>query len=141
MTAAAVDTNILVYAEAVERSEADRTKIERSRQLMWDLAAEGEWFVAAQALAELHRVLVQKLRLARADAAARIARWQSAARVLPTSEKLVMDAIGLASRHRLRIFDAIILAAAAEAHCDTLYSEEFQQGFTWRGVEVVNPFR
>lgn len=37
-------------------------------------------------------------------------------------------------------WDALILAVAAENHCRLLLSEDFQNGFTWRGVTVVNPF-
>jgi predicted nucleic acid-binding protein len=37
--------------------------------------------------------------------------------------------------------DAIILAAAVEARCDLLLSEDLQDGFAWRGVVVTNPFR
>ena len=32
------------------------------------------------------------------------------------------------------------LAAAAEAGCRLLLSEDLQDGFTWSGVTVVNPF-
>jgi predicted nucleic acid-binding protein len=38
------------------------------------------------------------------------------------------------------IWDALILAVAAENRCRLLLSEDFQAGFTWRGVTVVNPF-
>jgi len=33
-----------------------------------------------------------------------------------------------------------MLAAAAEAGCRLLLSEDLQEGFTWGGVRVVNPF-
>jgi hypothetical protein len=35
----------------------------------------------------------------------------------------------------------MILSAAADARCRLLLSEDLQEGFTWRGVTVVNPFR
>ncbi len=41
---------------------------------------------------------------------------------------------------RLGIWDAVILSAAADARCRLLLSEDLQDGFTWRGVTVVNPF-
>jgi predicted nucleic acid-binding protein len=34
----------------------------------------------------------------------------------------------------------VILAAAAEAGCRLLVSEDMQAGFTWGGVTIVNPF-
>ena len=40
----------------------------------------------------------------------------------------------------MAIWDAVMLSAAAEAGCRLLLSEDFQEGFTWRGVSVTNPF-
>ena len=34
----------------------------------------------------------------------------------------------------------MILAAAAEAGADVLLSDDLQEGFTWRGLTVCNPF-
>jgi predicted nucleic acid-binding protein len=34
----------------------------------------------------------------------------------------------------------VVLAASAEAECRLLLSEDLQEGFTWRGVAVTNPF-
>ena len=38
------------------------------------------------------------------------------------------------------IWDALILSVAADQKCRLLLSEDFQNGMTWRGVIVVNPF-
>jgi len=46
----------------------------------------------------------------------------------------------LAAEHGLSIWDSVILAASAEAGCRLLLSEDLQDGFTWRGVTVTNPF-
>jgi len=67
-------------------------------------------------------------------------KWRDFAEPIETSEAVLDAALHLASVHKLRIWDAIILAAAAEADCRLLLSEDMQDGFTWRGVTVVNPF-
>ena len=41
----------------------------------------------------------------------------------------------------MAIWDALILSVAADQKCRMLLSEDFQQGFTWRGVTVLNPFQ
>jgi predicted nucleic acid-binding protein len=46
----------------------------------------------------------------------------------------------LAEDHRLSFYDALIVAAAIEAGCDILYSEDMQHGRTIGGLAVVNPF-
>jgi len=42
--------------------------------------------------------------------------------------------------HQISMWDALIMSVAAENKCRLLISEDFQNGFTWRGVTVVNPF-
>ena len=49
-------------------------------------------------------------------------------------------ALDLTVDHQLPMWDALILAVAAGNHCRLLLSEDFHNGFTWRGVTVVNPF-
>jgi predicted nucleic acid-binding protein len=52
----------------------------------------------------------------------------------------MVNAMDLAADHALTIWDSVVLAAAAEAECRLLLSEHLQEGFTWRGVTITNPF-
>ena len=52
----------------------------------------------------------------------------------------MVSATDLVSDHGLTIWDSVVLAASAEAECRLLLSEDLQEGFTWRGVTVTNPF-
>lgn len=38
------------------------------------------------------------------------------------------------------MWDALVMAVAAEHRCRIVLSEDLQHGFTWRGVTIVNPF-
>jgi predicted nucleic acid-binding protein len=49
-------------------------------------------------------------------------------------------AVVLARDHNLAFYDALIVAAAIEAGCDTLFSEDLQHGRRFDGLVVVNPF-
>ncbi len=42
--------------------------------------------------------------------------------------------------HGLSFYDALIVAAAVEAGCDTLFSEDMQHGRSISGLAIVNPF-
>ena len=53
---------------------------------------------------------------------------------------MVLAAADLAADHQLGIWDAVILSAASQSGCRLLLSEDLQEGFTWAGVTVVNPF-
>ena len=41
--------------------------------------------------------------------------------------------------HSLSCWDALVLNVAAEAGARLLLTEYMQQGFSWRGVRIVNP--
>ena len=60
--------------------------------------------------------------------------------LVPTTERVLSRALDVCNAHQLAIWDAVILAAASEAGCRVLLSEDMQDGFTWGGVTVVNPF-
>lgn len=60
--------------------------------------------------------------------------------MIGTSATAMVNATDLASDHGLTIWYSIVLAASAEAECRLLLSEDLQEGFTWRGVTVTNPF-
>ena len=38
------------------------------------------------------------------------------------------------------MWDALVMAVAAEHRCRIVLSENLHHGFTWRGVTLVNPF-
>ena len=50
------------------------------------------------------------------------------------------NVLDLSVDHQLFMWDAVMVAAAAHARCRLLLSEDLQEGFTWGGVTVVNPF-
>jgi len=60
--------------------------------------------------------------------------------MVETSATVMISATDLASDQGLTIWDSVVLAASAEAGCRLLLSEDLQEGFTWRGVTVTNPF-
>jgi len=137
----ALDTNVLAYAEGVERAPDDAAKILVSRRLMREFdGSRTKSVIAVQALAELHNVLVTRSRVPPPKASAIIRLWIDRAEIVETSAAVLGAALELTAAHHVPIFDAIILAAAVEGRCDFLLSEDFQEGFAWRGVVVANPF-
>ncbi|MFV3129974.1 PIN domain-containing protein [Niveispirillum sp. KHB5.9] len=135
----AIDTNILVYAEGFADSEADQHKPALARRALAALPA-GAITIPVQCLGELFRVLVSKKRLSATDARDRVPQYRDLGRAAPTSDVVLVRATDLVVDHQLQFWDAIILAAASEHGCRMLLSEDYQDGFTWGGVTVVNPF-
>jgi predicted nucleic acid-binding protein len=131
----ALDTNILAYAAGVNGPERKKAALEMISKL-----PEPDTFLPVQALGELFRVLVRKAAFTPAQARTTILRLQDTFPLIETSPSVLLAAIDLAVRHDLNIWDAVILAAAAGANCRLLLSEDLQNGFTWQGVTVANPF-
>jgi len=136
----AIDTNVLLYAEGLERAPADALKVEAAREMLDRLGHHG-FVLPVQVLGELFSVLIRRGGLDRAAAQRVVTGWRaSAVAVPPTDPETLAAALTLATTHRLPIWDAVILAAAAAAGCALLLSEDFQDGFVWHGVTVANPF-
>jgi predicted nucleic acid-binding protein len=91
-------------------------------------------------LAELQHVLIRKEGRTVREASAVLEGWLRTSDLMPTNVDTFQAALELSADHQLQIYDAIILAAAAQAQCDLLLSEDLQDGFAWRGVTVANPF-
>ena len=131
----ALDTNVLVYAEGANgaaRRDAALDLVER--------LPPGVTVLPAQTLGELFNVLVRKAGRPAASARTAILNWRDAFPVVDTSASVLARAADVATDHRLSIWDAVILSAAADAECRLLLSEDLQEGFTWSGVTVTNPF-
>lgn len=131
----AVDSNILAYAEGVNGA-ANRAA---ALGLLQALPPETT-MVPVQALGELFAVLVRKAGKSRAEAAAAVLSWGDAFPLIETSNGVLLAATDLAQAHQLGLWDAVMLSAAADARCRLLLSADLQEGFTWRGVTVTNPF-
>jgi predicted nucleic acid-binding protein len=131
----ALDTNVLAYAEGTNGARMRDKALELVQQL-----PPGSVVLPIQTLGELFNVLVRKARRRRARARMAILTWRDAYPVAETSATVMVNAADLATDHGLAIWDSVVLSAAAEAECRLLLSEDLQEGFTWRGVTVTNPF-
>jgi predicted nucleic acid-binding protein len=60
--------------------------------------------------------------------------------IAPVTLSTHNSAVSLAREHGLSFYDALIVAAAIEANCDTLFSEDMQHGRAIGGLTIVNPF-
>jgi predicted nucleic acid-binding protein len=129
--AAFFDTDVLIYAFA---KDDPRAKIAETL-----LAGGG--VVGVQILNEFVAVAVRKLGM----------RWEeilealSALRELcpspvPVTVKTHDAALRIAGRYGYHIYDSLVIAAALEARCSTLFSEDMNDGQTIDGLTIRNPF-
>jgi predicted nucleic acid-binding protein len=131
----AFDTNVLAYAEGVNDAGKRDIALDLVRRLPQEAAV-----IPVQVLGELYNVLVRKAGRSRAAARDTLLGWRDAFATAETTLQVMLTAADLATDHSLQIWDAVILAAVSQAGCRLLLSEDMQDGFTWGGITVVNPF-
>jgi predicted nucleic acid-binding protein len=131
----ALDTNVLAYAEGASGAIRRDQTLEIIQRLTPETVV-----LPAQVLGELFNVLVRKAKRRAFRAREAVLSWRDAYAVAETSTAVIVNAMDLAAAHGLTIWDSVVLAASAEAGCRLLLSEDLQEGFTWRGVTVTNPF-
>ena len=59
---------------------------------------------------------------------------------LPLALETHRAALRICERYQYSMYDGLIIAAAVEARCTTLYSEDLQHGQVIEDVRIVNPF-
>jgi predicted nucleic acid-binding protein len=124
------DTNILVYT----------TTSDTKKQRAADCLRRGG-LVSVQVLNEFVHVALRKLRHDWPQIEFALGQFRdSLDDVVPITMNTHISAVSLARDHGLSFYDALIVAAATEAGCDTLFSEDMQHGRTIGGLAIVNPF-
>lgn len=131
----ALDTNVLAYAEGI----GDDKRCSAAREIVSRLDVR-DAVLPAQTLGELTRLLTTRAGRDAARVREAILGWADSFEVADSTWSAFAAALDLVVEHRLPVWDALILAVAAERHCRVLLSEDFHDGLTWRGVTVVNPF-
>lgn len=125
------DTNVLLY------SASNDARAERAEEL---IASGG--MISVQVLNEFAAVAHRKLKMPWEDVMDVLA----AMRILcpdpvPITVQLHEAALQIARRYEYGIYDALVIAAALEAGCDVLYSEDLQSGQKIDGrLTIRNPF-
>lgn len=102
--------------------------------------ATDEGVVALQVLLEFVAVIRKREPARLADAIQLADGWARTFQTVDTTDLVRRDAMELSQRHRLQIWDAVIIAACARAGADVLFSEDMQDRAVFAGVTIVNPF-
>ena len=125
------DTNVLIYAfqQDDRRNETARTLLEKGG------------VIGVQTLNEFVAVARRKLDISWAEvsealAAIRILCPSPVCSTVETHEA----AVRIAEQHGYSMFDSLVIAAAVEAPCTTLYSEDMHDGQVINGLTIRNPF-
>lgn len=130
-----LDTNILLYAGSA--APADAPKKRRAQELL----ATEDFGVSTQVIQEyIANALGKKsLGLTERNVEDLLAALEPE-RVQPVTLALLHEAWNLHRQFQLSPWDASIIAAARELGCETLYTEDLNDGQDYGGVVARNPF-
>jgi predicted nucleic acid-binding protein len=131
-----VDTNVFIYAV----DQADLRKQQAARDWRAELWKSRRGRTSFQVLQEFFVNVTQKALSSREDARAEV-RDLLAWNPVPVNAVTLEHGWKIQGRYKLSFWDALIVAAAKQALCGYLLTEDLQAGQDIDGVMVVNPFR
>ena len=130
------DSNVLVYI-AINQ---DAAKKKVAIQLVASAIENQSGYISLQVLREVANCLFKKSN----DSIEHIRETLSgfdALDCLDESRDLLDRAIEIKDEYGIQFYDALIVAAAETAGCETLYSEDMGDGQIYGGILIVNPFK
>lgn len=129
------DTNILLYAYDTDAGE----KRTRALALVGEaLSHPSRFAVSVQVLQEF---FVNFIRKGQSDESAAtliddFSHWQ----IIANTHDLFLNGLQTRARWQLSLWDAMIVAAAAQAGAAILYTEDLNHGQCYGSVQAINPF-
>jgi len=125
------DTNVLVYIASGDTAKADRA----------DEIIGAGGVISVQVLNEFTNVARRKMQMLWPEIHALLSTVRGLLAVHPLTIETHETGLALAERYNFSTYDAMIVAAAIHANCDTLWSEDMQHGMELgEGLRIVNPF-
>ena len=134
-----LDTNILVYTF----DPSDRKKRDTARDLVNGALADNQGLISWQVVQEFLNVARRKFATPLSPEDCRLYLRQVLAplcEVFPSID-LYQRALEIHERENFSYYDSLIVAAADEAGCRTLFTEDLREGSLASGLAIRNPFR
>jgi len=126
------DTNILIYLASDDAAKADRAEA-----IVRDGGA-----ISVQVLNEIANVGRRKMGMSWTDTNAFLTRIRDLLSVRGLTVEIHDTAMALAERHDFSVYDSMIAASALHADCETLWSEDMQDGMVVDDrLQIANPFK
>ena len=133
-----LDTNIIVYA--YEKNDLKKQRVAKDliiEGISNDLAS-----ISYQVVQEFVNVATKKFKspIKWSDCQLFIDRSLALIWDVNPSKELIHSAMNISERWKYSFYDSLIIAAALEAGCSILYSEDLQHKQQIYSVQILNPF-
>ncbi|NBC83069.1 MAG: PIN domain-containing protein [Bacteroidetes bacterium] len=128
-----LDTNIIIYAH----SDVEPKKQKIAQRII----SENETTISTQVLQEAANTLTRKFKHTWKEIS-KVLEEAATNNVLHTNKNdTILAACNIADRYGFSFYDSLIIAAALECGCSTLYSEDMQdEQVIENSLIIVNPF-
>ena len=134
-----LDTNLFIY----QLEAADERKSAIADRIIREGVETGNACISYQVVQECLNTVLRKAEVPLDSAGARVYLDNVLAPLLKVSASagLYHRALDVQGRYRYGFYDSLIIAAALEAGCKRLLSEDLQHGQAIDGLVIENPFR
>ena len=132
-----VDSNVFVYA--IDKNATAKQK--KARCIVTDaFAARAAYRISSQVLAEFSSVALRKLGISTPLLLSLLSEMGKIAHVA-IDNALVSRAVEIQGIYGIQYYDAQIVAAAERLSCDSILTEDLNDGQLYCGIMAVNPFK
>jgi predicted nucleic acid-binding protein len=126
-----IDTNVLLYLLSADTSKANRA----------ETIVQAGGLISVQVLNEMANVARRKLAMSWMEINEVLSLIRSICPTAPLTVETHDRGMFVAERYGLNVYDAMIVAAALLGGCETLYSEDMQDGLLiGNQLRICNPF-
>ena len=128
----AADSNVLVYLH----NNSSPSKRSIAKNILSDNP-----MIPAQVISEYLNITKRLLDLSKERLLIQTAELLKDCEIIPILPSTLFLAAPLVKKYQFQLFDAIIIAAALEVGCQTLYSEDMHHGLLVNDtLTIINPF-
>ena len=134
-----LDTNVFIYSF----DKIDKDKASVAVELIRDAARRETGVISFQVIQEFFNVALKRAQPAFSPHEAIRYLMTVLRPLLSVESSLALYSTGLEiqSRWQLSWYDSLIVAAASQAGCSVIYTEDLQHGAKINGIRIENPFR
>lgn len=129
-----IDSNLFIYSYTDVFSGKQAT----ARKLIEELP---QVFISTQVLNEFINTMLKKMKMPWEVITGNLQEIIENTQVKTISAQTVLKACNIANKHKFSYYDSLIIAAALEADCNTLYSEDMHHNqLIEKKLKIINPF-
>jgi len=132
-----IDTNLWLYA----LFEPAGNEAEKHRLAARLTLAETATAISEQVIAEVCSNLLRRKACTESELIGYVTSFYRRCEVITPSLVLHQSASDLRQRYHFSYWDSLIVAAALQANCGVLYTEDLHHGLRIDSLEIVNPLR